>query len=292
MIKGNDDVMIETEKIILREGEILNNLLICLICQSILNDPRECKDCQRAYCHGCVKKLVLPQKCPSCSEIQKKFVKAHIQTRHSLNTLIFKMTDCDCIVNYKDYSKHLIRCNKNDPEVVTPTGSDEKQSILPEKDAILVVSPDLTKEEEIPNPELNVENSHHSGCYICEKESSGIKLYKCLSCENDFCLECEEKDRYEIDSYIFNVKQVLKFHIFLYCRDEYRRNQICFKNFVLILMYILCGLICDIFVFTMIVMVFILLQGIMQFLIYVPVYFIYWTFFNCMRRKCVNCTKK
>ena len=103
----------EVERVIIKEGDELNDLLICLICQNILNEPQECSLCQRGFCISCVEKLT-PKKCPTCKS--SIFTQAHIQTKHNLNNLQFNFIGCPCIIKYKDFFAHEQMCPKNQSE--------------------------------------------------------------------------------------------------------------------------------------------------------------------------------
>jgi hypothetical protein len=95
---------ITTDRLIMREGEELSDLLICSICTGILYDPLECISCQRATCKSCLNKLN-PIKCPFCRN--EEFKTAHLQTKRNLENLKFKCPNqCRNEINYEYFFKH------------------------------------------------------------------------------------------------------------------------------------------------------------------------------------------
>ena len=45
--------------------------LICDICDKVLKDPKECDQCQNAWCNNCLVKLNPKDKCPNGCAVQK-----------------------------------------------------------------------------------------------------------------------------------------------------------------------------------------------------------------------------
>ena len=110
-------MFIDTEKVILNQGETLNDLLICLICRGVVIGPSECSKCQRAYCNNCIKNLG-EKKGSICKETS--FNPPHIQTKRNLNQIKFYSSCCEAIINYSEINNHeqvcinSVQCKNNE----------------------------------------------------------------------------------------------------------------------------------------------------------------------------------
>ncbi|CDW83315.1 early girl [Stylonychia lemnae] len=94
-------------------GQQLNNNFICVICQSVVNDPLICNRCENVFCKKCLL-LFSPQlnKCPMRCQMPQ-FGKPIRFFNQNLQELKFKCKyyhTCKQVVTYKNYQQHLREC--------------------------------------------------------------------------------------------------------------------------------------------------------------------------------------
>jgi hypothetical protein len=220
---------IETEKVVLNEGEEINNALICIICHNILKDPQECSKCQRAYCNSCIKKLIR-KLCPLCKN--NFFINPSIETLHYLNTMIFKLDGCECKVPYKEYNYHQNFCVINKLTI-----HDKDRNLELEKLEEIKMNQIIIKDENM--------NSIITSAEICDlcKLRSEIND-KCYLCKKIFCYTCIDMDTFKIQKISNFICDLKKLHIFTYL-DNHMYSYSVFKKIFYITLYIILGLFID-----------------------------------------------
>lgn len=325
---------IELDKLDLKENEELNNLLICLICQNILNNPLECSNCERGFCSFCINQLS-PLKCPTCKN--NSFKEPHIQTKHNLNQLNFKFPNCSCKVKYKDYFNHekicpnnlsmcptcqevvykgdspvhgmncpmrICNCNYCNIEIKSKDYESHLQVCCKHPETKLVIKPEknkISKSEitiEIQSPVNNTNNTiedtssqnytNTNSCYICRKDNK-LK-FDCIQCNLNFCINCEEIDRYGIHEYFNCLNEVLDFHIYNSFYFDHQRGT--WEIYLFIFLYIIFGFICDLAIYAILTVIFVFLLGFLQFFVVLPIHYIFWNIYLGRMRKCKICAEK
>jgi hypothetical protein len=306
---------IDSDQIVLKENEVLNQLLICLICTGILISPKECSKCQRAFCEACLKKLK-PRRCGVCKNTV--FVNAHIQTKYYLEALKFKTICCDTIIDYNQHKSHIEEC----PNTVLCKECNTKYIKEEEHNCPVVLARQL--EENNNNAQLARRNTVgidgidtgreifvHSGlvlpgkCKVCRERDH---KFPCYICEKDVCEVCAPI------SVIFKIDRIRK-----YAREQftdYASGFKCSTFFVIyscyeeglaecnygavITIYIFMGLLFDIFMATLIGVIYIIIIPLLYFLffivfsifyilLYVPFTYFYWVICLNRRRACIKC---
>jgi hypothetical protein len=306
---------IDADKIVLKENEVLNQLLICLICTGILIDPKECSKCQRAYCEGCLKKLK-PKRCSVCKH--PSFVNAHIQTKYYLDALKFKTVCCDTVISYSDNKTHIQNCEH------TVLCKDCNLKYIKEEDHICLVAAnndlrggsnlELARRNTIgalDGVDTNREVFVHSGvvppgrCYICRDREH---KYQCYMCEKNMCERCapitavfkwdkvKKYAREQFADYMSGYK-CSTFFVIYSCYEEGLSE--CNYSAV-ITIYIFLGLVFDIFMAALIGVIYVIVIPILYFLfftvfmllyflIYVPFTYFNWIICYNRKRACIRC---
>jgi hypothetical protein len=303
---------IDSDRVVLNENEVLNQLLICLICTGILIDPKECSKCQRAYCEDCLKKLK-PNRCSVCKNLT--FANAHIQTKYYLDALKFKTVCCDTIINYSENKTHIQNCEQ------TVLCKDCNIKYIKEEDHTCIVNDnDLTNPGQVALARTNtvahdgIDTNREvfihgilptSRCYICRERD--IK-YQCFLCEKNVCEKCapisavfkwEKIKRFakeQFSDYMSGYK-CSTFFVIYSCYEEGSSD--CSYSAVIVI-YIFLGLAFDIFMAALIGMIYVIVIPMVYlvfFTVFIMLYilaYVPFTYFNwiiCLNRKrtCIRC---
>ena len=112
--KEEEGIGIDTNRLATISEDKLNKELICLICTNILNNPRECSECQTNFCKYCIETWNKTNKtCPNrCKKLTLR--KTHKMVTNLLNELIVKCkhtkTGCKTAIKYELLKKHECSC--------------------------------------------------------------------------------------------------------------------------------------------------------------------------------------
>ena len=171
--------------------ENIRDMVTCIICLNIIEDPVQCDMCQHCFCLDCINKL---GKCPmGCQNY--KFISSYI-CNELLSGIKIKC-ECGNEINYDNIKKH----------------KDEECEKIDFKDRYLQLKNEYKKlKEEINNPKDNNENQRQGclksylhrhpiqimrhfksdwTCDICENSfNKDIPSYNCTLCDFDVCYNC------------------------------------------------------------------------------------------------------
>ena len=171
--------------------ENIRDMVTCIICLNIIDDPVQCDTCQHSFCLDCITKL---GKCPmGCQDY--KFVNSEI-CKELLSGLKIKC-ECGNEINYDNIKKH----------------KEEECETIDFKERYLQLKNEFKKfKEEIDNP-TDINENQRAGClksyvhkhpiqimrhfktsWTCDKcEASfnqDIPSYNCTLCDFDVCYNC------------------------------------------------------------------------------------------------------
>ena len=165
----------------------IKNMINCLICLGIIQNPVQCSKCQNFFCSDCIK---ANGKCPFRCE-NNEFIKS-ITCSNLLSNLKFK---CNCgeIVNYDDREKHLDNCTKKDYEnlyLYYKEKCDELKKEL-KVNYTLKSSYFIKVSNHIHPIEIIRRYKHCWFCDHCDKTfNTDIPSYHCTLCDFDLCINC------------------------------------------------------------------------------------------------------
>lgn len=105
---------IDPDHLKLNQGEELDSILICSICQGFIVNPQECKLCQRSFCSFCINKWKNNSSiCPNLCK-NPLYVNSHLVIRNNLDKLRFRCCNesCGAVLSYADKvnGKHENSC--------------------------------------------------------------------------------------------------------------------------------------------------------------------------------------
>jgi len=172
--------------------ENIRNIITCIICLNIVEDPVQCEKCQHSYCLECINKL---GRCPmGCNEF--KFIPNQL-CQELLSGIKVKCYECHNEVNYDNIKKHI----------------DEDCIKINFKERYLKLKEEYNKlKEELNNPKefneikhgVSIKSHIHKHpikimrhfqtswiCDLCETSfNDSIPSYNCTLCDFDVCYNC------------------------------------------------------------------------------------------------------
>ena len=175
--------------------ENIRDMVTCVICLNIVEEPLQCEICKHSFCSECIEKF---GKCPMGCEIYK-----FVPSQFCLELLSGIKIKCECgnEINYKDIKKHM----------------EEECKKIDYKEKYFKLKNEYKKlKEEIDNPKQNNEilknggiksymhkhiihiMRHFNDSWICDACDTSfnpdIPSYNCTLCDYDICYNCI-KDR-------------------------------------------------------------------------------------------------
>ena len=198
---------IEADHLKMNQGEELDSILICTICQGILVNPKECKLCQRSFCTPCLDKWrvnssICPNQCKN-----PHFTNSHLVIRNSLDKLKFRCYNksCEVVLSYADKisGKHedicavandstLVKLNEDNRFVITCSFCNQKMALREVSAHEKECSGKVQKSKDIVETcNFCLERTdQYEACSTCHKFYCERRcLSKCDKCEAMFCLK-------------------------------------------------------------------------------------------------------
>ena len=187
--------------------EDIRNIITCIICLNIVEDPVQCQTCQHSFCLECINKL---GRCPmGCSEF--KFILSQL-CNELLSGIKVKCYVCHNEMNYNNIKKHI----------------DEDCTMINFKERYLKLKEEYNRlKEELNNPKefndikntgsikINVHKhpikvmKHFQSSWICDvcetSFNDSIPTYNCTLCDFDACYNCV-KDKITMGTIDENLK--------------------------------------------------------------------------------------
>ncbi len=111
---NNNEPFILTEALFVGDKEKIEDF-ICSICLDMINNPKQCKECNNLFCESCIDEYnIINNLCPICKE---PFIKQNINKYVRKNFEKFEFLcsrNCSKIIKYFDSDKHIQICSKNE----------------------------------------------------------------------------------------------------------------------------------------------------------------------------------
>ena len=214
----NSTYLIDKSDIINKdEYKVIEQIINCSICCSILYDPMICTQCQNCFCLGCIndwkkKSDTCPFKCKNAKYQESKLAK------RILGILKLKWKNgCGETINYNDISSHYDeKCPKIDFRKKYYELKKKYDKIIKQSKIDLINDENIDKiniEELNKNliPDFNYLSKHHKHklgfvstnrqgwkCNLCKTSlSNQVKSYYCTLCDYDLCQDCILKEKKE-----------------------------------------------------------------------------------------------
>ena len=104
---GEVEFYISGENLVDDDDKEIDNYFICVICTNVVDDPKECDQCERWYCAKCIDKwTVQHSKCPNCNVNFRAAKKASRFAYEKLKNLTFACEQCDKHLKYSEMKNH------------------------------------------------------------------------------------------------------------------------------------------------------------------------------------------
>ena len=175
---------LEPDQLILREGENVDSVLICSICQGIIVNPQECRACQRSFCLDCINQW--RTRSDHCPNLCKKplYVQSHLVVRNLLDKLVFRCRNSACKENLS-YASKIKRDHESNCEV------EHSDSLLRLNGRVVEINCTFC-DVKFPPKEIK---EHEAKCTAAERNMEG-RLEICFGCnkntdEFEQCSNCK-----------------------------------------------------------------------------------------------------
>ena len=196
--------MEEEEQIVNKEFyEGIKDVINCMICSCIIEDPIQCNKCQNLFCRKCIddwtnKKKICPLDCTN-----NKFISAHLCK--SLISQIIIQCKCGEKISYVKYKKHQLVCPiYNDNVDINKLYLELKQKydkLVEEKKKEEEEYTSFKNEAYILLPthkhKLKIIRRFINNLWFCNgcgnKYNFNIPSYHCTLCDYDICYHCSIK---------------------------------------------------------------------------------------------------
>ena len=181
--------------------EGIKNMINCIICSCIIEDPVQCNKCQNCFCKNCIdewtkKKNICPFNCANNNYISSRLCK-------NLISQIIIQCDCGDKISYDKYKNHKLICSKNENINVNELFLELKQKydkLVEEKKKEEEKYTSFNNNSYILLPshkhKLKIIRRFISNwfCNECMKEYSiNVPSYCCTLCDYDICYYCSIK---------------------------------------------------------------------------------------------------
>ena len=210
--------LIEKSDIInIEDYKVIEPLITCSICCSIILDPMQCTECENCFCLGCIsdwkkKSDICPFKCKNAKYKESKLAK------RILGILKLKCKNgCGETINYDDIVSHYDeKCQKIDfrkkyfelKNKYDKLIKESKNNLFHENNENIDNIEELNKHL-IPDFNFISKNHKHKlgfvstnregwKCNLCKTNlSNQVKSYYCTLCDYDLCQDCILKEKKE-----------------------------------------------------------------------------------------------
>ena len=169
--------------------EKIKDMINCIICLNIIEDPVQCDICHHFYCSECIKKL---SRCPMGCQNYK--IIPGIYCKELLSGIIIRC-ECGLELNYNNIKKHKEEeCQNIDFK--------ERYLNLRQKYGLLLEEKDYRKTLKENSGAIKIAEHKHPlnimrhfknswSCDICNNTfSNDIPSYNCTLCDYDICYNC------------------------------------------------------------------------------------------------------
>ena len=179
---------LDPDHVILREGEQIDSVLLCSICQGILINPQECRSCQRSYCFSCINEW--RTRSTHCPNLCKKplYVQAHLIIRNLLDKLIFRCRNDACHEKLSYTAKikreHEINCIIDDSTSILNLNRGQIEISCTFCDTKFPLKEIKDHEAACPAAIRN-QDGHLEICFACNKNTNSVD--QCFNCKGLFC---------------------------------------------------------------------------------------------------------
>eukprot|EP00475_Leptophrys_vorax_P001846 TRINITY_DN11032_c0_g1_i1.p1 TRINITY_DN11032_c0_g1~~TRINITY_DN11032_c0_g1_i1.p1 ORF type:complete len:449 (+),score=76.19 TRINITY_DN11032_c0_g1_i1:8-1354(+) len=232
----------------IEEKTVIDNDLLCMICQNVLLDPRQLSGCKHSYCKSCLDQWSkLQKRCPACRTTMQENAPNEKATEHITKLQVkcrnhdmgcvatgvlgsaptfwdtHEAADCQikkcqyCGFRTTELQVHLETCD----QVTVPcpfhkigcTVTPKKAEVQDHVDACiewhysLLVQAVVEREPQLINlPANNDVVWEEHGCRHCTKKPIVGAAYKCKSCGDVMCLECQSLSKHPKDHSLVKLK--------------------------------------------------------------------------------------
>ena len=105
---GEPEFYISAENLIDEDNKEIDNYFICVICTNVVDEPKECDQCERWYCAKCIDTWTQRHsKCPNCNQVFQQKKKVSRFAFEKLKNLVFACDHCEKHVKYSDMKNHF-----------------------------------------------------------------------------------------------------------------------------------------------------------------------------------------
>jgi hypothetical protein len=219
--------------------------------------------------------------CPFCDkEKTLKDLDGHMKFECEI-----KNEKCICgeVIIAKDFIKHLQQCENK--LLLDSVSTANTHNNTQDTHAVLQID----QRSEI-NRSINQEVVQNlNSCRSCEK--TNLPLFNCFECNLSHCYNCEEQDRFNVNSYKDFIKEVLHLHILTAINNDINSQSDCEKTSIYLL-YGIFGFLIDLALLLFLCTLFLIIFGALQFGIFIPVYYLVWITCLKKRRRCKECASE